>query len=90
MSNTQYYPEHCRTSCDDESPINAEAGGSNGCARCTAIKLDERDSLLATMREIEAVLKDHPEVKKGNSKVHFAHCKALGAIQNIKGPEQPC
>jgi hypothetical protein len=51
MSIAQYHPEHHRTSCSDAHPINAEAGGSNGCARCTALLLDQRDELLAALRE---------------------------------------
>ena len=34
-------PEHDRTSCSDERPINVDPEGSTGCARCTAIHLDQ-------------------------------------------------
>ncbi len=44
-----YYPQHDRTSCDDAHPVNAEAGGSHGCARCTALLLDQREELLAAL-----------------------------------------
>ena len=36
------YPEHDRTSCSDERPINAEANGM-GCKRCNAIFFEESD-----------------------------------------------
>lgn len=42
-SHAQYYPEHERTSCSDSEPCNAEAGGSFGCARCTALAMDVAD-----------------------------------------------
>ena len=54
---TQYYPEHDRTSCSDEDACNAEAGGSHGCARCTAILLDERDALAERCERLEAALR---------------------------------
>lgn len=52
MYNHLYYPEHDRTSCDDQRPINATAEGSTGCARCTAIKLDQRDQAIAHLHAI--------------------------------------
>lgn len=39
----QYYPEHDRTSCSDSDPCNAQAMGSHGCARCTALVMDIAD-----------------------------------------------
>lgn len=39
------YPEHCRTSCSDDHPINADVNG-HGCLRCNALFFEkaERDS----------------------------------------------
>lgn len=51
----QYYPEHDRTSCSDADPCNAEAGGSHGCARCTAIMMDERDALAERCERLQFV-----------------------------------
>lgn len=51
-----YYPEHCRTSCSDAEPINACAEGSTGCARCTALALDELDRLRARVASLEESL----------------------------------
>lgn len=45
-----HYPEHSRTSCSDEHPINADAGGS-GCHRCNAI-LFTQHGLLSQKLEI--------------------------------------
>lgn len=52
MNRAGYYPEHDRTSCSDANPVNSEAGGSRGCARCTAILLDQRDELLAALQRL--------------------------------------
>lgn len=54
MTHAQRYPDHCRTSCSDANPNNAEAGGSRGCARCTALLLDERDELREALRGLSA------------------------------------
>ena len=51
-----YYPEHCRTSCSDAEPINACAEGSTGCARCTALALDEIERLRARVASLEESL----------------------------------
>lgn len=51
-----YYPEHCRTSCSDAEPINACAEGSTGCARCTALALDELERLRARVASLEESL----------------------------------
>ena len=36
----ELYPEHDRTSCSDAVPCNADAAGSHGCARCTALAFE--------------------------------------------------
>lgn len=33
------------------------------------------------LRDIELALRDHPDARRGSSKVHFAYMKALGALQ---------
>lgn len=40
---------------------------------------DEIETLREVLREIGALLKTHPEADKGNSKVHYAMHRALGA-----------
>ncbi len=55
----QWHPEHARTSCSDSSIVNADPEGSTGCARCTALLLDQRKMLLAALREIERVAPSH-------------------------------
>lgn len=57
MTRTEHYPEHDRTSCSDANPCNAEAGGSCGCARCTAILLDQRDELQEQTQALAGLLK---------------------------------
>jgi len=37
------YPEHCRTSCSDEHPINAEVNG-HGCLRCNALLFQKQEA----------------------------------------------
>ena len=44
-TNAEYYPTHDRTSCSDTDACNATAEGSTGCARCTAIAMDQADTL---------------------------------------------
>lgn len=50
------HPEHDRTSCSDHKIINADAEGSTGCARCTALLMDQRDEMLDVLKEAELVL----------------------------------
>lgn len=71
-----YYPKHDRTSCSDDHPVNATADGSTGCARCTSIRLGQRDELLKDMLEIANMLDCHPDVQRGNSTVHWVYHKA--------------
>lgn len=47
-----HHREHDRTSCSDAEVFNADPEGSTGCARCTALLLDQRDELLATLKEL--------------------------------------
>lgn len=37
------YPEHCRTSCSDEHPINAEVNG-HSCLRCNALLFQKQEA----------------------------------------------
>lgn len=55
---TETHPEHDRTSCNDEGMQNADAEGSTGCARCTALVLD-RDS---ATREVLLEVAKYPEL----------------------------
>lgn len=48
------HSHHDRTSCSDNSPINADPTGSHGCARCTAIALYQHGVYLTALREIAA------------------------------------
>ena len=43
------YPEHDRTSCSDENPVNAEASG-DGCRRCNAIFFERADAMADALR----------------------------------------
>ncbi len=52
LTYAQHHPEHNRTSCSDEEPSNAEPTGSHGCARCTALLLDQRDRYRAALARI--------------------------------------
>lgn len=58
----QMYPEHSRTSCSDEHPINADVDGS-GCHRCNAITFSLVGKLQAelTLLKMELAKLDVPE-----------------------------
>ena len=47
------YPEHSRTSCSDEHPINADVTG-HGCWRCNAILFTKAEAAFAELAEIKA------------------------------------
>lgn len=85
MSVTQYYPEHDRTSCSDLLPVNATAEGSTGCARCTAILLDQRDDLLEALKRILPAYREAVKLYDPNTDdaftvaAHNAIAKATGA-----------
>ena len=81
MSNARYYPQHDRTSCSDAHPVNATAEGSTGCARCTAILLDQREELFDALQELLAA-------HKGKKPLGAALDKADAAIAKIT-KEQP-
>ena len=60
----EQYPEHCRTSCSDEHPVNADVDGS-GCNRCNAIvfqqhsdRADEIETLRQRLADAERLLED--------------------------------
>lgn len=50
--NLHCHPEHDRLSCSDTAPINADPAGSTGCARCTAILLEQREQAIAHLQSI--------------------------------------
>ncbi len=52
MSSAEYHPEHDRTSCSDEHPTNVDPEGSTGCARCTAIHLDQGAEAIQHLRAL--------------------------------------
>lgn len=54
MSSAQSHPHHDRTSCSDAHPINADAEGSTGCARCTALELDRGAEAIQLIRDLIA------------------------------------
>lgn len=58
MSSSQYHPEHARTSCDDKHPVNADAEGSTGCARCTALHMDRGVAIAIAARALVKVIRD--------------------------------
>ncbi len=55
MSHAAHHPKHDRLICSDADPFNAEPGGSNGCARCTALKLDTGNAAITKLAEIRKV-----------------------------------
>jgi len=54
MSSAQYHPHHDRTSCSDDHPVNTDAEGSTGCARCTALALDRGAEAIQMIRDLLA------------------------------------
>lgn len=50
------HPEHDRTSCSDEHPINTDAEGSTGCARCTALDLERGYAAIELLRAMRSDL----------------------------------
>lgn len=55
----ELYPEHDRTSCSDAIPCNADAAGSHGCARCTALAFERGERaerlLMLAMQTLEQI-----------------------------------
>lgn len=74
MNAAQYHPEHDRTSCSDESPINADPACSAGCARCTALLLDQRTELLTALRQLMDAPKQgtHAAMKRARERAQTA------------------
>lgn len=65
MKNVDGYPTHDRTGCQEHNPAyNAEAAGSQGCARCTALIMDQRDELISMMKKMIAGPKKYPGVRR--------------------------
>jgi hypothetical protein len=54
MKYTTVHKTHDRTSCDDEHPVNADPEGSTGCARCTAIELEQGRAAIQLLWKIAA------------------------------------
>ena len=50
------YPEHCRTSCSDERPNNADIRG-HGCLRCNAIFFEQAERDANTIIELKKALR---------------------------------
>jgi len=50
------YPEHCRTSCSDEHPSNADIRG-HGCLRCNAIFFEKAERDAVTMQALTNLLR---------------------------------
>ena len=50
-----------------------------------APKLEENVSIMQeALEEIQAQMKEHNEVQRGNSKVHFCYHKARAALERLK------
>lgn len=50
MSYAENHPTHDRDSCTDHDQNNADPEGSTGCARCTALVMDQRDELATALK----------------------------------------
>ena len=86
MSAAKYYPQHDRDSCGDHSIVNATAEGSTGCARCTALLLDQRDELLVELQRLLAAYRalaklGHSQDDAYTVAPHNAIAKALGSAK---------
>lgn len=44
---------------------------------------EQRGHLLAALANISNTLAHHPETRKGNTLVHFAYQRALGAVHQV-------
>lgn len=56
------YPEHDRDSCSDAAPTNSTPEGSTGCARCTALVID---NLRAECNELRGQIVNFRETEDG-------------------------
>jgi hypothetical protein len=70
------HPEHDRTSCSDEHPINADAEGSTGCARCTALVMERGEE---RVRNLELLIKRLHKAK-GRYHTQLATCDLFDAV----------
>lgn len=53
MTHAEHHPTHDRSSCKEENPgYNADASYSGGCARCTALYMDQRDECLLALKRL--------------------------------------
>jgi len=50
MSYVENHPTHDRGSCNDHDMYNADPKGRMGCARCTALVMDQRDELATALK----------------------------------------
>lgn len=50
MTHAEHHPAHDRDSCTDQDMCNADPEGSTGCARCTALVMDQRDQLATALK----------------------------------------
>lgn len=71
-TNAEYYPTHDRTSCSDTDACNATAEGSTGCARCTAIAMDQADTLVDLINKVHKA--------KGRYHTQIAMCDLFDAV----------
>ena len=82
-TNAEYYPTHDRTSCSDTDACNATAEGSTGCARCTAIAMDQADTLVDLINKVHKA--------KGRYHTQIAMCDlfdAVGLAKELKAMDE--
>lgn len=82
-TNAEYYPTHDRTSCSDTDACNATAEGSTGCARCTAIAMDQADTLVDLINKVHKA--------KGRYHTQIAMCDlfdAVGLAEELKAMDE--
>lgn len=65
---------------EDCSLTPGDASPAGRCPECDSLAYVIRTDPVEALRTIIAALRDHPEAKVGNSKVHFAMSKALAAV----------
>lgn len=83
----QYYPSHARTSCSDEHPVNA-SGDGQGCARCTALLLDQRDRLQAALAEMLAVEEQREDIARRKQRRENWAVKNPGKARAVKAEHE--
>lgn len=63
------YPEHSRTSCSDEHPVNADVTG-HGCLRCNAIFFTQASNAFQALRDLEAEIERLRDISDGNAELY--------------------